>query len=69
MNTPEPGEELYLRVKAGFVRQGTSITSYAKDIGITQVSLRNALLGVWNGPKGKAMRRRVAEAANIEAIQ
>lgn len=67
MKDAKPGLDLLLRVKAGFVLQNTSMSRWAKENGTHVSNVRNALLGSWDGPRGRAMRRRVLKAAGIEA--
>lgn len=67
MTAIEPGRDLLLAVKAGFVRQGTTLTRWSRENGTHISNTRNALLGAWNGPKGQAMRRKVIKAAGLKA--
>ncbi|CAM5385833.1 hypothetical protein [Rhodanobacter lindaniclasticus] len=62
-----PGLNLLLEVKAGFVRQNTCMTRWARENNTHVSNVRNALLGSWDGPRGRAMRKRVIKAARIEA--
>lgn len=66
MTKLKPGLNLLLEVKAGFVRQNSSMSRWAKDNGTHVSNVRNALLGSWDGPRGRAMRSRVVKAARIE---
>ena len=60
-----PGPELYLCVRAGFVTQGTSLTSWCKQRGVNASNARAALAGAWNGPKGKRLRKDLLEASGV----
>lgn len=66
MTTPAPGLDLHLKVRAGFVAQGTSMKRWCKDQGITPSNARDALIGRWNGPKGIALRNRLMKASGME---
>lgn len=59
-----PGPELLNWVMGGFVRQGTTLTEWCRAHGESRVHARVAILGERNGPKAKALRARLVEAAN-----
>lgn len=65
MHAPSPGNELNLEIRAGFVRQGTTLTRWCKENGLKQSNVRDAILGSWDGPKGRAVRAKVAKAAGV----
>jgi hypothetical protein len=60
-----PGPDLYQHVRAGFVRQGTTLTRWCRDREMNPTNARAALAGAWNGPKGKALREELIEASGI----
>lgn len=68
MPTPEPGKDLYRRVRAGFVLQGTSLQTWCRQHGTHASNAQRALIGSWDGPSAKDLRRRVIKAARIEEI-
>ena len=68
MRSATPGFDLHARVRAGFLLQGTTLTEWCRSNGTHISNARGALLGTWNGPKGKAMRSRIIKAARIEKI-
>lgn len=68
MHQQPPGFDLHARVRAGFLLQGTSLTEWCRTNGTHISNARGALLGTWNGPKGKAMRNKIIKAARIENI-
>ncbi|POZ49868.1 hypothetical protein [Methylovulum psychrotolerans] len=53
-------------VKAGFVNQGTSLNAWCINNDINQGNATRAVLGVWAGKKGKALRRRIIEASKLK---
>lgn len=62
---PPPGPELVLTVRAGFVRQGTSLGRWCRENGYRLQNARNALVGGWDGPKGRTVRAVLIEAAGL----
>ena len=62
---PAPGLPLLSQVKAGFVLQNTSLTKWCRENTVHISNARNALIGTWNGPKGQALRCRIAKAAKV----
>lgn len=67
MRTPSPGPELNLEIRVGFIRQGTTLTRWCKDNGLRISNVRDAILGSWDGPKGKAIRAQVAKASRVRS--
>lgn len=67
MTTPAPSLDLHLQVRAAFVLQGTSLKGWCREQGITPSNARDALIGRWNGPKGRALRARVVKASGLRA--
>lgn len=65
MRTPQPGPDLNREIKAGFILQGTSLSAYCKKHGLRLTNVRDAILGSWDGPKGRALRAQVAKAAGV----
>lgn len=66
VTTVAPSLDLHRQVRAGFVRQGTTLKGWCREQGITPSNARDALIGRWDGPKGRALRRKVIKAAQIE---
>ena len=61
-----PGDDLYNAVKGAFITRGSSLSNHldtTKDVTIWTAS--KALLGKRNGPKARALRARLAEAAGV----
>lgn len=52
-------------VRAGFVRQGTSLNAYLKDSELHQGNTYKAYDGSWNGKKAQELRERLAKASGI----
>ena len=67
INEYQPGPNLYLNVRAGFVQQGTSLTSWCRERGINASNARAALAGAWNGPKGSQLREDLIKASGIRS--
>lgn len=67
MTTLSPGLDLHLKVRAGFVAQGTSLKAWCNQQAITPSNARDALIGRWNGPKGVALRNRLVKASGVRA--
>lgn len=64
-NIPPPGKELLCQVRAAFVLQGTTLGAWCTAQGIVRQTAVNALVGGWNGPKGRALRQRVITASGL----
>lgn len=60
-----PGPELARKVRAAFVLRGTTLGRWCRENGIVRQTAMNCLVGIWDGPKGRAMRHRVLEAAGL----
>jgi hypothetical protein len=52
---PNTGKKLLLRVRTGFVAQGSSLNAWCRANGIFTQNARMALLGRWKDPAGKAL--------------
>ena len=68
MATPEPGLGLMQQVRAGFVLQGTTFSAWCKANQISQYNARDAVIGSWNGPKGKALRAQIVKASGMQRM-
>lgn len=62
----QPGEALYLAVRAGLTAQGTSLNRWCRDNQVRRQNARDCLLGLWNGPSALKLRHRLVEAADRE---
>lgn len=62
---PSPGPELVREVRAGFVLKGTTLGRWCREHNLVVQHARMALVGEWNGPKGRAVRHRVLQAAGL----
>ncbi len=60
------GEQLYRKVLAGFTLKGSSFSRYCQDNDINRANARSAIMGVWNGDKGKALAKQIIKAAGVE---
>lgn len=64
----EAGKTLYMKVRVGFFSQGDSLNAWCKRNDYHLSNVREALHGLWNGPRGKAIRAEAVKAskANIK---
>lgn len=68
LNQIKPGPDLYLLVRQGFIGQNTSLNRWCCENGVGRRNAEAALKGMWNGPKGKALREQIAEAAKVAEV-
>ncbi len=64
-HAPTPSRELLLKVKAHFVAKGTTLANWCRDNKVDQSNARQALLGSWDGPRGRAVRLKLAIEAGL----
>lgn len=57
------------RTKALFVAKGTTLNAFCKESGIDQGNASKAILGTWSGVAGKALRKRIIDAAKAKPTQ
>lgn len=62
---PQPGPDLVRAVRSGFVLRGTSLGKWCRENRINPQNARVALLGGWDGPKGRSVRERLIKAAGL----
>lgn len=65
INDFPPSKALYLQVRAGLIMQGLTLTGWCRDREINPTNARAALVGAWDGPKGKDLRADLIDAARI----
>lgn len=53
-------------VRAGFVRQGTTLSAWCDANGVKRQNATRALLGTWNGPKAQCLVERLKAAAGVQ---
>tara|TARA_R110002124_G_scaffold61733_3_gene168980 strand:- start:138 stop:356 length:219 start_codon:yes stop_codon:yes gene_type:complete len=63
---PVRNETRYLRVRAAFLIQGTSLHGWCEKNGVAMQNVRAALLGIWRGPKAYQMVAKVLLAAGVD---
>lgn len=63
-----PGLELYVKVRQGFVGQNSSLNRFCKENGIARQNAEASLKGMWNGPKGNAIREQLIQASGISSF-
>lgn len=62
-----PSKALYDQIKGGFVSKGITLNEWIKENSLSMNSVRMAIHGVMNGPKGKELRiRAIKESGLIE---
>tara|TARA_R110001583_G_scaffold192056_1_gene358156 strand:- start:203 stop:436 length:234 start_codon:yes stop_codon:yes gene_type:complete len=64
----EPSVELYNRVRAGFILQGSNLSSWCKEQGLHPTNAKACLVGMWGGAKGRELRERILRDAKIPQI-
>jgi len=65
----QPSQELVQEVRAGFIKQGTSLAAYCRENGIEGKTVHRLLNGRWDGRKAREIRAQLIEAANVNAIK
>lgn len=60
-----PSPELYVKVRSAFILRYTTFHTWCKEEGIHQTNAKACLIGLWDGPKGKALRARIIEASGM----
>jgi hypothetical protein len=68
MPAPPPSLSLHLRVRLGFILQGSTLKAWCRQNGVHSSNARAALVGFWNGPGAKRLRERIVKAARIDGI-
>lgn len=64
INTPEEySQEIYIKVRTGFVAQGLSLNSWCKLNGHHIQNVRDAFFGRWQGQKAKDLINKVLAAS------
>jgi len=61
----EPSADLYNRVRAGFILQGSNLSAWCKEQGLHPTNAKACLVGMWGGPKGTELRERILRDAKI----
>lgn len=67
MTSTAPGLDLLRRVRAAFIINDTTLKAWCRENGVHPSNARNAVIGSWNGPAGKAMRARIIRASGLKA--
>lgn len=63
MSTPEGSMQLLRDVRARFIVAGSSLKAWCDAHGVNSGHAKLVLAGERNGPKAKAMRRRIVQAS------
>lgn len=67
-NDSNPGLGLFRQVRIGFIAQGTTFGEWCRKAGLNHANARQAVIGSWDGPKGRALRTRILKAAGLKAV-
>ncbi|MEO5332055.1 MAG: hypothetical protein H7839_08530 [Magnetococcus sp. YQC-5] len=65
-HTLQPSRALYTAIRKGFISQGTTFNAWCQANGVMRQNATSALIGAWDGPKGRELRRRLFDAAKIQ---
>jgi len=65
--SPLPGRHLLLQVRTGFILGGTTLAAWCRDHNQNASHARQAVLGAWDGPKGRALRHQLVAASGAAA--
>ncbi len=65
-NAIPTGTALLLVVRAGFVAQGTTLTSWCQEQGVARNWARQVLLGLRDGPAARRLRAQIIDAARVK---
>ena len=66
-NSIQPSKELHLKVRAGFITQGSTLSAWCRKNNVNPTNARHALVGSWDGPKGRKLREELIRAAGLSA--
>ena len=61
--SPEVGLDLYHSTRASFARRGESLHGWCAQHGIHHQNAKSCLLGAWDGPKARELRKRIIHAS------
>lgn len=68
INELQPGRALYDRVRAAFILKGTTMEAWCRKNKVARQNAICATVGSWNGPKGKAVRRKIIEDSGVAGL-
>ncbi|MFI3273733.1 hypothetical protein [Vibrio sp.] len=69
INLNNSNNDLYTKVKAGFLLKGTSLHRWCIDNEVKRQAAAQALKGIWNGPKSNELKQRLIEAAGLVSME
>lgn len=65
-NTQKDADQaLYLKVRVGFISQGTTLNAWCKENSLHIQNVRAAFLRQWIGPSANALIERVMKASDV----
>lgn len=62
---PEPSRDLLRKIKASFILRGTTMAAWCRENGVNPPNAREAVMGTWDGPAGRALRGRLCQVAGL----
>jgi hypothetical protein len=65
INNYEPSKGLYLKVRTGFVAQGSALGTWCRENNVNLSNARSCLIGSWDGPRGRKLREEIIVASGI----
>lgn len=66
--TIQPGPELVREVRAGLIRQSSSLKAWCNRAGVSHTYIHNVLMGGTNGPAALTWRARVINEAKVSGV-
>lgn len=60
-----PSKKLWSKIKAAFVLNDSTVTTWCKGEQKNVTNVRGAVIGSYDGPKAKAIRKEVIEASGL----
>ena len=65
---PAPGRDLLVKVRGAFTFHHSSLSAWCKSQGIELSVARATLMGGWDGPKARELRKRIVSDSGLVAL-
>lgn len=65
---PAPGRELHIAVRGALIARGTSFAAWCREHGVSRPWVWEALMGMRNGTKARAVRARLVKIVEEQRI-